>query len=239
MRRQIIIGPDTKIAQVGGRPPRMVLILLVEQISLFLLWAFANDPAWIRQHLAASASRCLGQGELWQPLTALWFHVGSRSLLLNMLSLWIFGSALERWWGPRRFLLFWMITGVAGLVGGVLLGQLQPTYVMAGSAGSAVGMLLSFGLIFPSHHVFLYGVLPLKAKPLALVFIGFILLGSLVDGAYLELGIQLVGGLTALLFLLRPAVPTRPTPRAPRRETPSHLKILDGGKKKDTEHYWN
>ncbi len=101
-RRYIEIRPDTRIVNLGGRPPKVVLALLVAQIGLFVIYAFADGPPWVAEHLAASAGRCLRHLQLYQPLTALVIHLGTRGLLFNALSLWIFGSALERTWGPWR-----------------------------------------------------------------------------------------------------------------------------------------
>ncbi len=241
MRKQIRISPDTKITRLGGRPPRAVLVLLVQQIGFFLAWAFADAPPWIASTFATSAERSLGQLQFWQPLTALWFHLGTRGLLLNMLSLWIFGSALEQWWGQRRFVFFWCATGVGGLILGVLVGQLQPTYVMAGSAGSAVAMMVAFAMIFPDHMVFFYGLWPLKAKHLSLVLLGFILLGALFGGSYLEIAVQLGGGLLALLLLWW-ARRSSGKPRGPGGNGGgggmSKFQLIKGGKK-DEPKYWN
>lgn len=235
MVRQIRIPPGTKITTLGGRPPRMVLVLLVQQIGLFLVWAFADAPPWVASTLAASFERSLGQLQIWQPLTALWVHVGTRGLLLNMLSLWLFGSALEKWWGPRRFVRFWIITGVAGLILGVLVGQLQPAYVMAGSAGAAVAMMVAFAVIFPEHMVYCYGLLPLKAKHLILVLLGLVLLTGLFGSSYLDIAVQLGGGLCALLLLWW----ARRKSRGPGGNGGgSKFQVIKGGKK-DEPKVWN
>jgi S1-C subfamily serine protease len=173
-----------------------------------------------------------------QPLTALWVHVGTRGLLLNVLSLWIFGSALEKWWGPRRFVRFWIITGVAGLILGVLVGQLQPAYVMAGSAGAAVAMMVAFAVIFPEHMVFFYGLLPLKAKHLILVLLGLVLLTGLFGSSYLDIAVQLGGGLCALLMLWW-ARRRSGTPQGPGGNGGgSKFQVIKGGKK-DEPKVWN
>jgi membrane associated rhomboid family serine protease len=233
VRRQIIIGPDTKIARAGGRPPLVVAGLLVQQVGFFIVWAFADGPAWVARHLAASASRCYLQHELWQPLSALFVHLSSRSLLVNAVALWIFGSALERFWGTRRFLLFWLTTGALGLALGTALGLLLPHEVVGGSAGAAAGLIAAFGLVFRGHWVSFYGVLPLKAGPLAVVLAGFLAVGNLLGAAYMELAVQAGGAGTALLFLFR----SRPR-RAPKTDVKHKLQVLDGGKK-DSPRYWN
>jgi membrane associated rhomboid family serine protease len=234
MPRQIIVGPDTKIVNLGGRPPRSVMILLILQVGLFVVWAFANGPAWIALELAASGSQTLHHLKIWQPITALWLHLRLDMLILNALSLWIFGTALAKWWGEKRFVKFWFITGVAGLALGVFAGLFQPNQILFGSSGSTVAMLVAIAYIFTNHLVFFYGLLPLKAKHLSLVLFLFLLLRSLLSGEYLWIIVELGGGAAALLFLR----PRRTVKQASKTSSKGNLRVLQGGKK-DKPHYWN
>jgi membrane associated rhomboid family serine protease len=53
----------------------------------------------------------------WQYLSSMFMHGGITHLLFNMLALWMFGSALERYWGSIRFLIFYLICGIgAGFI---------------------------------------------------------------------------------------------------------------------------
>jgi len=231
MRRQILITPGTLIAHLGGRPPTVTLVLLVEQIGLLVLWAFANGPAWVALHVAASAEGTFGRHEIWQPFTALWVHLGTRGLIMDALTLWMFGSALERWWGARRFLLFWTLTGTLGLVVGVTVGLIQPQVALSGSSGAAMGMMVAFAFLFPNHMVFFYGVLPLKAKHFALLLVAFVVVGSLLGQSWLELSVELGGGVAALLFVLRGRSKRQ---RAGSREgSRPRLQVIEGGKRED------
>lgn len=49
---------------------------------------------------------------IWQIFTHLFMHGGFAHIFFNMYSLFIFGSVLERVWGPKKFLLFYLVTGV-------------------------------------------------------------------------------------------------------------------------------
>ena len=48
----------------------------------------------------------------WQPITHLFMHGSFGHLLFNMFSFWMFGSVLEQVWGEKRFLQFYLITGL-------------------------------------------------------------------------------------------------------------------------------
>ena len=52
-----------------------------------------------------------------QMITYMFMHGGFSHILFNMFALWMFGNALENVWGPKRFLIYYMITGLgAGLL---------------------------------------------------------------------------------------------------------------------------
>lgn len=52
-----------------------------------------------------------------QLVTYMFMHGGFHHILFNMFALWMFGSALENVWGPKRFLVYYMVTGIgAGLI---------------------------------------------------------------------------------------------------------------------------
>lgn len=60
------------------------------------------------------------KSELFRPhqfITYMFMHGGFLHIVMNMFALWMFGNALENVWGPKRFLIFYLVTGVgAGLV---------------------------------------------------------------------------------------------------------------------------
>lgn len=53
---------------------------------------------------------------IWQPFTYLFMHGDFGHIFLNMFALWMFGSALENYWGPKRFLIYYLITGIGAAV---------------------------------------------------------------------------------------------------------------------------
>lgn len=109
----------------------------------------------------------------WQPLTYMFLHGGFLHLFFNMLMLWMFGAELETLWGSRRFLLYYVLCGLgaaaANLAISPLVGQAGPT---VGASGAIYGVLIAFGLLFPDRPIYLYFLLPVRAKYLMAVFIG-------------------------------------------------------------------
>jgi membrane associated rhomboid family serine protease len=109
----------------------------------------------------------------WQLFTYLFMHGGFFHLLFNMLALWMFGMELENSWGSKKFLFFYLLCGVgAGIMHlfvAPLLGQSGPT---VGASGAVFGVLIAFAMLFPNRPVYIYFLLPVKAKWLIAAWIG-------------------------------------------------------------------
>lgn len=71
----------------------------------------------------------------WQPVTHLFMHGGFFHLFFNMYTLFIFGSVLERVWGPKKFLIFYFVTGL-----GAALVHMGVMWMEYSSALKAVGL---------------------------------------------------------------------------------------------------
>jgi membrane associated rhomboid family serine protease len=103
---------------------------------------------------------------LWQLATYLFLHGGFFHILFNMFALWMFGPDLERLWGESEFLKFYFLTGVGAGVFDVALTTLfgSPYSLTIGASGAIYGLLLAFGVIFPDRPIFIWFIIPIKAK---------------------------------------------------------------------------
>jgi|GEM_PF-5789213 membrane associated rhomboid family serine protease len=230
--RRVQITPDTKLVTVAGRPTRTIGILIAIQLGLFLIYAFADAPPWVKDQLIASNAKTLGQFKIWQLASALFLHIQSRPIIVNLLILWLVGNSLERWWGKNRFLFFYFVCGLSGLVVGLLFGFGWPKQLLFGTGGSMAGLLFAFGLVFAERQPFAYNrLVPMKAKIIAPVLGSFFILGNLVGGAYWELELYGGGLLAATFFVARPRelLGKWRVKRAKKK-----FNVVEGGKKKDS-----
>jgi membrane associated rhomboid family serine protease len=121
----------------------------------------------------------IGAGFLpWQIVTYGFLHGGFNHLLFNMLGLWMFGAELERLWGAKRFLQFFMASVVAAagfqLIVCALMGASFPT---VGASGGLFGLLLGFAMMFPNRTIVpLIPPIPMKAKTFVAIYGGLELL---------------------------------------------------------------
>src|SRR5919197_5837623 len=69
----------------------------------------------------------VAHGDWWRLITAAFLHYGPIHLLLNMVALWWFGSLLEERIGSGRFIALYLVSGLAGSAGALLLDPPTPT----------------------------------------------------------------------------------------------------------------
>jgi membrane associated rhomboid family serine protease len=115
----------------------------------------------------------LGDGfQVWQLLTYMFMHGSLMHLFFNMFALWMFGMELENEWGSKKFLLYYLICGLgAGLSNlfiSPLFGVAGPT---VGASGAIYGVLLAFGMMYPDRPIFLYFLVPIRARYFVLLYI--------------------------------------------------------------------
>lgn len=106
----------------------------------------------------------------YQLITYMFTHQSFTHLFFNMFAVYMFGRTLESYWGPKRFLIYYMVTGIgAGLIQ-LLVCYLQGIYAPTiGASGAVFGVLLAFGMIFPNIPLYLFFVpVPIKAKYMVL-----------------------------------------------------------------------
>jgi len=101
----------------------------------------------------------------WQLITYMFLHGGFWHIFFNMLMLWMFGMELEYTWGSAKFLTYYLLcgvgAGVANLLVAPLLGQVGPT---VGASGAVFGILIAFGMLWPDRPIYVYFLLPIRAK---------------------------------------------------------------------------
>jgi len=124
-------------------------------------------------------------GDWWRPVTAAFLHYGVVHLALNMLSLLIFGSELERMLGRGRYLAVYLVSIVGGAAAIQLLGE--PFGQVAGASTAIYGLMGAFGVVLLHRKQDLRGLLTLLAINLVISFLPGVSLighlGGLVGGA--------------------------------------------------------
>lgn len=171
----------------------------------------------------------------WQLVTSAFLHADPLHLVFNMMGLVMFGVPLEYHWSWRRFLTYYTVSVLGAslcqlaLASWSVAGGGMP-YATIGASGGVYGLILGYGLLFPTHRVMLlFPPIPMSARTLAIVFGAMALLFGLTGqesgvAHFAHLGGMLAGGLMLLFWRGRRPPGTPPPPL--KRKRPSHLRIV-------------
>lgn len=201
-----------------GRPATFTIIFLAGNVLLYLLLTLSGGADNLPTSIAYGAklnSLINEHGEWWRFVTPIFLHGGFLHLLFNMYGLWIIGPYVEKLYGSAKFVVFWVITGIAGVVASYMsvrpdmhvssVGRFLfkavdvPSVGASGALFGLVGVLFVFGIRFRHElpdgfkRAFGTGMLPIIVINLFIGFLGrgFIdnaaHLGGLVSGALLAL----------------------------------------------------
>lgn len=135
---------------------------------------------------------------VWQVFTYQFLHGGFFHLFFNMFALWMFGMELETLWGSRRFLTYYLLSGVGAAIVQILIATV-PTL---GASGAVYGILLAFGMTFPNRQIFMFPLfIPIKAKYFVMIFAGIELFSGLRGSDGIAHFAHLGGAATGFLLL--------------------------------------
>ncbi|HTH02076.1 MAG TPA: rhomboid family intramembrane serine protease [Vicinamibacterales bacterium] len=175
------IGDDD---QGSGRGPAIVTIaLIVLNVLVFMLELGQGSEASLQSFITAwgvvpreySVGRDLPPlipFPFWATLiTSMFLHGGWMHLGGNMLYLWIFGDNIERAMGSVRYLIFYLICGIAAGFAHIMFagGSAVPS---VGASGAISGVLGGYLLLFPHNRVRVLSRAGVTSVP-AIVVLGF------------------------------------------------------------------
>lgn len=135
---------------------------------------------------------------VWQPITYMFMHGNLMHIFFNMFALFSIGPILEMHWGGKRFLNFYLITGLGALAlqwgvqafevyqimgsavndiqvleasGNQLIYQIYGT-PMVGASGAVFGLLIAFAMLYPNMEMYVMMIpVPVKAKYFAIGYV--------------------------------------------------------------------
>jgi len=199
-------------AEVSFGPPltRVVKNLIIITAAIFVVtlilegrrWAYPSGWFGLTPYLVTHKLF------LWQAVTYLFLHAGFFHVIFNLFALWMFGSDLERMWGPRRFLFYFFLTGIGAAVCEVLLQPSRAFPPTVGNSGAVYGVLLAYGLLFPERPILFALIVPIKAKWFVVIMGAIAFLSALATpGSVISHVAHLGGMLFGFLYLRGRSLP--------------------------------
>ena len=203
-------------------------LLVINVLAYLATWVFGRSGIDLTSLLGLHFFLA-SDFRVYQFLTYMFLHGGFTHILFNMFALWMFGSVIERVWGPKKFIFYYIVCGVgAGLTqelvqyieygvqglaayqyvdaGGVRMSMdaylnLRTTI---GASGAVYGILMAFGMIFPNERLFIIPFpFPIKAKWLIIGYFAIELLSALSSPGDGVAHMAHLGGMIFGFFLIR------------------------------------
>jgi len=155
---------------LGSIPPVIKNLLIINGLVWLAQVMFGMRGVFLEEY-GALWSLNSGNFKIWQLVTHMFMHqavdahgqVAFAHILFNMFTLWMFGTILENYWGPKRFLQFYLI---CGLIAGLTQLFVQPDFGYAvGASGAIMGVMAGFTYLFPNTPLYIMFIpIPVKAK---------------------------------------------------------------------------
>jgi membrane associated rhomboid family serine protease len=153
--------------------PSVTTALIAASVAMFFLGQLAPGlfDALALWPVGAGPARGVGFAP-WQLATYAFLHGGLTHLAFNMFALYMFGGAIERVFGTRRYLTYYFAcvasAALTQLAFAAISGAFYPT---VGASGGVFGLLLAYGIYFPNNRVMLlFPPIPMPARIFVLLY---------------------------------------------------------------------
>ena len=173
--------------------PPGVLNLIILNVIMFVVKLFAETKLIDLDYLLGLHHPFSPDFHFYQYITSMFMHGDFSHILFNMFGLWIFGQLLENAYGTKRFLIFYLVSGVGasliyqiwisinqynnfvGDVPGIIeaLQTYPPGGLLIGASGAVYGIMMGAALLFPNTEMYMMFIpIPVKLKWLAVFYGG-------------------------------------------------------------------
>ena len=181
-------------------PPVVKNLLIINVLFFVAKWIFDQQGIALEEYLAVFYFDS-PFFKVWQPITYMFMHADMMHIFFNMFALYSFGGVLEAHWGGKRFINFYLITGLGSLalqwavqafevyqLTGSAINNLETLSVasvtdvntlkaiylgpMVGASGAIFGLLVAFAVLYPNIEMYIMFIpVPIKAKYIIPVYI--------------------------------------------------------------------
>jgi len=148
-------GPSTAVMWLLG------INVVVFIINFLLPSRPPPGPTLVDELFAVYPSSLFRMLQLWRLISYQFLHGDFWHILFNMWALWLFGPALERTWGGRKFITFYLCCGIAGGLFYTLLVAVGflPPLPMVGASGAILGVFAACAILYPQMRIVIFPVL--------------------------------------------------------------------------------
>ena len=179
--------------------PPVVKNLMIINALVYLTQVIVGqmEPRWVENWFALHDLHSV-YFKPYQLITHMFMHGSFTHLFFNMVGLWMFGVALEHRYGAKKFLQFYILSGLGAAILhlGILYIEMEPimesyrqlpmemqldlindphfkvNIATLGASGAVFGCLAAFGYLYPNSIIYIDFLIPIKAKWMVLIYAG-------------------------------------------------------------------
>lgn len=153
------------------------LTLLLIVINVIVSYRGFNNQAFFNTY-SFSVDKVLLHKDYKVMITSGFLHVGWLHLIFNMISLYIFSTGIELFFGPLKFLLIYFASLICGDLFSIVVHRHQPGYSAVGASGAVCGIIFSAIAIDPGMRIgFFFLPIAIPAWIYGLLYIGYTIYG--------------------------------------------------------------
>ena len=136
--------------------PYVTYVLIGINVAMFL-WvvsvadgAIGSIPTRYLYDAGAIYGPAISDGDWWRVVSGMFLHASILHIAFNMWGLWILGPILETRYGPLRYLSLYMVSGLCGSAGALLL---EPDTITVGASGAIFGLMAALFVVERRHNL--------------------------------------------------------------------------------------
>lgn len=160
---------DSSVAQVDN----VVKTVSRQVVQPVVRGGFGLYPSYLEEWFALDANKVL-HGQVWRLLTYIFCHFRDSpfNLVMNMVALWYLGSVLERMYGSRELLWFYLVAGVVcGLIFVAFELKIDLPVPLMGSSSCVMALFCLYATHFPRQEILFCWIVPMQIRVLLLIFV--------------------------------------------------------------------
>ena len=207
-------------------------LLIVNVVAFLVCYLFGKDASgnFMLNDILGLHFFMASDFHVYQLITYMFMHGGFEHIIFNMFALWMFGCVVERVWGAKKFLFYYIVCGVgAGLFQEAAqyvsylyndfsayqfivdangprlpMGDYLNLWTTVGASGAIYAILLAFGMIYPNERIFIFPLpVPIKAKYFVIGYAAIELFSALATRGDGVAHIAHLGGMVFGFFMIR------------------------------------
>lgn len=187
--------------------PPIIKQIIIINIVVFLVQTLAGSiqygTEFMSRYFALNPFGERANFQIWQIFSYQFMHANFSHIFWNMFMLWMFGNEIENIMGSRKFLFFYLLSGVGAAAFQLILAPMLSSHLgyTIGASGAVYGVMIAFALFFPERKIYVYFLFPVKAKYLIAFFVllDFMAIGGMSVVAHLA---HIGGALTGFIFIM-------------------------------------